>query len=62
MIAPFVYNESRLGLDALWRAADKIVVTTLSEFDVPVANGAPSNIHHVGPVLDGYSGEPQKLP
>lgn len=50
------------GLDTLWHGADKIVVTTLSEFDVPLANGVPSNVRHVGPVLDGYSGEPVKLP
>lgn len=50
------------GLDALWSVADKLIVTTLSEFDVPLATGAPPNIRHVGPVLDGYAGEAVKLP
>lgn len=50
------------GLDASWPLADKLIVTTLSEFDVPVANHAPSNLRYVGPVLEGYAGEAAKLP
>lgn len=38
-------------LDSLWRAQDRIIVTTLDEFDLPRPEGWES-LRHVGPVLE----------
>jgi MGT family glycosyltransferase len=39
------------GLDDLWLAREKIIVTTLSEFDTPAPAGW-EDVRHVGPVLE----------
>ncbi len=39
------------GLDDLWRRRDRIVSTSLPEFDAPAAPGW-DNVRHVGPVLE----------
>jgi MGT family glycosyltransferase len=39
------------GLDALWQAQDRIIVTALAAFDLPRPSGWPS-VHHAGPVLE----------
>jgi len=43
--------ESLPGLDDLWRPRDRIVSTSLPEFDAPRAPGWDS-VRHVGPVLE----------
>jgi MGT family glycosyltransferase len=39
------------GLDALWQAQDRIIVTALAAFDLPRPSGWPS-VRHAGPVLE----------
>jgi len=50
------------GVDALWGRADRVIATTLREFDAPAAAGAPTRLRHVGPVLGGHLAEPVDLP